>query len=127
MLNRKVRVFTVEGSICEGTLLGFNDNMDLVLGDVTIQQGDKKEKYPRMIILRHSINRISLIEERLDLRELAKILEKYFPGMVKYVEEANIILIGDRVRVSEAGVEGSGPLAKRVKEIFDEFLRSRSR
>ncbi len=125
MLNRKVKIFTTDGSICEGVLLAFNDNIDMILGDVSVQYGDKKEKYQRLIILRHSISKILLIEERLDLRELAKTLEKYFPGMVKYVEEANIILVGDRIRVSEAGVEGSGPLAKRVKEIFDEFLRRR--
>lgn len=122
MLNRKVRISLTSGAEIEGTLLGFNDNLDIVLGDVTLP-GNKK--IPRMVIMRHIIGTISLTEERLELRELAKILEKYFPGMVRYVEEANIILVGDRIRVTEAGVEGAGPLAKRVKEIFDEFLRAR--
>ncbi len=122
MLNRKVRVVLTSGIEVEGTLLGFNDNVDIVLGDVALS-GNKK--IPRAVILRHVISTIYLTEERLELRELARLLERYFPGMVKYVEEANIILVGDRIRVTEAGVEGYGPLARRVKEIFDEFLRSR--
>jgi len=122
MLNRRVRISLTSGVEVEGILLGFNDNLDMVLGDVALP-GNKK--IPRMIVMRHMISTVSLTEERLELRELAKMLEKYFPGMVRYVEEANIILVGDRIRVTEAGVEGSGPLAKRVKEIFDEFLRTR--
>jgi len=122
MLNRKVRVSLMSGKEIEGTLLGFNDNMDIVLGDVALSEN---KKVPRIVILRHMIGTICLTEERLELRELAKFLEKYFPGMIRYVEEANVILVGDRIRVTEAGVEGSGPLAKRVKEIFDEFLKSR--
>jgi hypothetical protein len=48
-----------------------------------------------------------------------------FPGMVKYVEETNTVLIGDKVRVSEIGVEGVGPVAEQAKRLFEEFLKSK--
>ncbi len=124
MLNRRVRVVTTSGTVYEGILIGVDNELNIVLGDVSTS---RQERYPRVLILKHAICEIALLEERLDLRELAKILEKYFPGMVKYVEEANIILVGDRIRVTEAGVEGSGPLAKRVKEIYDQFMMSRGK
>lgn len=124
MINRRVKVVTTTGTVYEGVLLGVDNDLNIVLADVSTS---RQEKYPRVVLLRHAICEIALLEERLDLRELAKLLEKYFPGMVKYVEEANIILVGDRIRVTEAGVEGSGPLAKRVKEIFDQFMMSRGK
>ncbi len=124
MINRRVKVVTTMGTVYEGVLLGVDNDLNIVLADVSTS---RQEKYPRVVLLRHAICEIALLEERLDLRELAKLLEKYFPGMVKYVEEANIILVGDRIRVTEAGVEGSGPLAKRVKEIFDQFMMSRGK
>ncbi len=124
MVNRRVKVVTTTGTVYEGILLGVDNDLNIVLADVSTS---RQEKYPRVVLLRHAICEIALLEERLDLRELAKLLEKYFPGMVKYVEEANVILVGDRIRVTEAGVEGSGPLAKRVKEIFDQFMLSRGK
>jgi len=124
MLNKRVRVISVNGIMYEGILIGFDNELNIILADVSTS---RNEKLPRVVLLKHAVAEIDLLEERLNLRELAKVLEKYFPGMVRYVEEANVILIGDRIRVTEAGVEGSGPLAKRVKEIYDQFLASQSR
>ncbi len=124
MLNRRVRVISVSGVIYEGLLVGFDNELNVVLADVKTSRNDK---FPRVVLLKHAVAEVDLLEERLDLRELAKILEKYFPGMVKYVEEANVILVGDRIKVTESGVEGSGPLARRVKEIYDQFAAGRLR
>ncbi len=67
-----------------------------------------------------------MTEQYLDLADFAKELEKYFPGMIKYVEEANLIQVGESVRVTQnGGVEGSGLTAKRVKELFDNYLKRR--
>ena len=124
MLNKKVQVITTNGNVYKGLLVGLDDRLNIILADVITE---KNERFPRMLIMNHVITQISLLEEKLDLREFARYLEKYFPGMVKYVEEANIVLVGDKVRVSEIGVEGTGPMAKRVKEIFDEYLASRKK
>jgi hypothetical protein len=41
-------------------------------------------------------------------------------------EEAGVITVMDRVRVTEQGVvEGSGPVAERAKKVYEEFVSSR--
>jgi hypothetical protein len=44
--------------------------------------------------------------------------------MVNLYEEAGVIVVMDRIRVTEKGIaEGSGPAAERVKKVFDEFMK----
>jgi hypothetical protein len=45
--------------------------------------------------------------------------------MVKVSEGAGIIVVMDRIRVSEKGIlEGSGPAAERVQKVYEEFIRA---
>jgi len=47
--------------------------------------------------------------------------------MVKLYEDAGVIVVMDKIRVSERGiVEGSGPAAERVKRVYDEFIKEKS-
>jgi hypothetical protein len=47
--------------------------------------------------------------------------------MIKVNEAAGIIVVMDRIRVSEKGlVEGSGPAAERVQKVYDEFIRDQT-
>lgn len=122
MLGRRVVVNMVGGSYYKGQLVGIDQGLNVVLTDAV---NDKNEKFPKVVIMSGAIRDIALIEEYLDLREFAKILEKYFPGMVKYIEETNTVMVGDNVSVTESGVKGTGLVARRVKEIFDEYVQSR--
>jgi small nuclear ribonucleoprotein (snRNP)-like protein len=118
MVNKEVRVSMRDGATYRGLLVGIDGSLNMILENAT---NDKNEKFTKVLLMSHSIVEVALLQEYLDLREFAKYIDKYFPGMVKYVEEANVVQVGN-VRVSEAGVEGAGPLAKRVKELFDEYL-----
>ncbi|MFP3216505.1 MAG: Lsm family RNA-binding protein [Vulcanisaeta sp.] len=118
MINKEVRVTTSNGVTYRGTLIAIDNSLNLLLMDAV---NDKNERFPRVLIMGHAVIDVVLIQEFVDLREFARYIDRYFPGMVKYVEEANIVQVGN-VKVTPAGVEGSGPLAKRVKELFDEFL-----
>lgn len=124
MLGKKVVVNLMSGSYYKGQLVGIDQELNIVLVDAV---NEKNEKYPKVLIKSNAIRDISLMEEYIDLRELAKILEKYFPGMVKYVEESNVIIVGENVTVTEDGVKGSGLMARRVKELYDEYIQSRRR
>ena len=66
---------------------------------------------------------IYLEEEPFDIKGLAIELEKVFrqPGHVKLYEESGLCVVLDRVKVNEAGVEGVGPVADRVRAIFNRF------
>ncbi|MEM3018755.1 MAG: Lsm family RNA-binding protein, partial [Candidatus Bathyarchaeia archaeon] len=58
------------------------------------------------------------------LRGLAERLERVFPKLVRLYEEQGVIVVMDRIRVTEKGViEGSGPAAERVQRIYEEFMR----
>ena len=69
---------------------------------------------------------IYLEEEPFDIRGLATELEKVFrqPGHVKLYEESGLIVVLDRVKVNEQGVDGVGPVADRVRAIFNRFKDS---
>lgn len=121
MVNRHVVVHTRNGMF-KGKLVAIDQQLNIILAEVETHNG---EHYQKALITYSSLDQVLLREGGTDLSDLAKYLERYFPGMVKYIEEANIITVGDRVRITEAGVEGSGPLADRVKRILDEYFRSR--
>ncbi|KUO84155.1 MAG: Lsm family RNA-binding protein [Caldivirga sp.] len=124
MLGRMVLVNLMDGSSYRGQLVGIDQGLNMVLVNVV---SSKNERYPKVLIRSEAIRDVALIEEYIDLRELAKILEKYFPGMVKYIDETNTIIVGENVTVTEEGVKGTGLMARRVKEIYDEYVQSRRR
>ncbi|ABP51496.1 MULTISPECIES: Lsm family RNA-binding protein [Pyrobaculum] len=121
LLGREVRVVLHNGEIYRGILHAVDNQLNIVLANATNNAG---EKYQRVFIMYRYIVHIDSAEKRVDLREFAKHAEKIFPGMVKYVEETNIVLIGDKVRVSEIGVEGVGPVAERAKRLLEEWLKA---
>jgi len=122
LIGREVQVVLSNGEVYKGILHAVDSQLNILLANATAKSGDK---YNRVFIMYRYIVHIDSVEKRIDLREFAKYAEKVFPGMVKYVEETNTVLIGDKVRVSEIGVEGVGPVAERAKRLFDEFLKMR--
>ncbi|RLE82069.1 MAG: small nuclear ribonucleoprotein (Sm) [Thermoprotei archaeon] len=123
LLDKEVTVVTVRGETYTGTLIGFDTtSKDICLANAKDTQG---EEFPKLIIYGHFISKIYTKQPLLDLREFAEILEKYFPKMVKYIDDARVIIVMDKIRVSEYGVEGTGPMAERIKRLFDEFLKEK--
>jgi small nuclear ribonucleoprotein (snRNP)-like protein len=122
VIGREVQVVLSNGEVYRGTLHAVDTQLNIVLSNAVGKTG---EKYDKIFIMYRYIIHIDSIQRRIDLREFAKYAEKVFPGMVKYVEETNTVLIGDKVRVSEIGVEGVGPVAERAKRLFEEFLKSK--
>lgn len=120
LLDKHVVVKTTNGQSFEGVLLGYETSRySVVLRDARTPSG---EVFPRLIIYGHQIAEIFLTEPPLDMEELAKRLEEVFPKMVRYMPEARMIVVMDRIRVTERGVEGTGPLADRVRSIFEKFV-----
>ncbi|MEM3437054.1 MAG: Lsm family RNA-binding protein [Nitrososphaerales archaeon] len=119
MIGRRVIAETVEGRVYEGELVGIDERLNIILNNV-IGAGDKFYK----IVLNNSfIKEIRLVEKPFDLKALAERLNKVFPGMVKLREDIRSIIVMDKIKVTEQGVEGSGLAAERVKSVFDEFMR----
>ncbi|MEM1508534.1 MAG: Lsm family RNA-binding protein [Thermofilaceae archaeon] len=120
LVDKHVVVRTVNGDSYEGILLGYETSRyNIILRDARTSKG---ETYPRLIVYGHVIVDVRLTEAPLDMEELARRLEEVFPKMIKYIPEARVITVLERIRVTERGVEGTGPIAERVRSIFDKFV-----
>ncbi|MEM3079675.1 MAG: Lsm family RNA-binding protein, partial [Thermoproteota archaeon] len=92
--------------------------------DVELKGG---KKIPKAILNGNDVKRIEVRTAILDLRKLAERIERVFPKMVQYNEEAGVIIVMNRIRVTENGVvEGSGLAAEKVSEIYNDFIKESS-
>jgi hypothetical protein len=78
----------------------------------------------KMIINGVFVKEIKLMEKPFDFKALSERLSKVFPGLVRIREDVGAIIVMDKIKVTETGVEeGSGLAADRVRVIYDEFMR----
>ena len=119
LLNKRVKVTMNTEKIYTGVLRGIQDStLNVVLAEAT----SKDESYFRVFVTGPNIVEITLAEEPFDLSGLASELAQMFqPQNVKIIEEAAIIQVLDRFTVSEEGVKGTGPIAERIRKIFDKY------
>lgn len=125
LLQKIVVVHTADGKNHTGTLSGIDtDTMSICLTGAKDESGNIMDK---LFINGQTVHQIYTLEKGFDLRSLAERLERVFPRMVKLVEEAGVIVVMDKIRVTEDGIaEGRGPAAERVQKIFDEFVKEQS-
>ena len=120
MLNSRVKVIT-NTNIFDGALLGYDrDTMTICLKDATDKVGNV---YSKIVIYGQTIHEIIETKKAFDLKRLAEDLQSIFPrGEVKLDTEADAILVLNKIKVTEKGVQGSGPLAERVRNVYDRFV-----
>ncbi len=125
MIGKKVAVVTQGGEEMLGVLASLDiDTFSVVLNDVELKGG---RKIPKAILNGNDVKRIEVRTAILDLRKLAERIERVFPKMVQYNEEAGVIIVMNRIRVTENGViEGSGLAAEKVSEIYNDFIKESS-
>ena len=121
LINKVVRVEDSTGRVLEGTLLGYDaKSMSICLGDV---KGDKGTRVHRVFVYGSTVARVSASERPFNLEGLAERIERVFPNMVRLYSDAGIIVVMDKIRVNENGViEGSGPAADRVRDVYERFV-----
>jgi small nuclear ribonucleoprotein (snRNP)-like protein len=117
-LGKKVSIETSDNKNYSGVLVGLSEKFDLILNDVDSQQIQK------LMVNGSFVKEIKLLERSFDLKALADRLTRIFPGLVKIREDVGAIIVMDKIKVTESGIEeGSGLAASRVKAIYDEFLK----
>ncbi|MER5175875.1 MAG: Lsm family RNA-binding protein [Candidatus Nitrosocosmicus sp.] len=117
-LGKKVSIETSDNKNYSGVLVGLSEKFDLILNDVDSQQIQK------LMVNGLFVKEIKLLERPFDLKTLADRLSRIFPGLVKIREDIGAIIVMDKIKVTESGVEeGSGLAASRVKAIYDEFIK----
>lgn len=125
LIGKKVTVFTQSGEEFSGILASLDiDTFSVILNDAELKGG---KKIPKMILNGSDVKRMELRKAIVDLRRLAERIERVFPKMVQYNDEAGVIIVMNRIRVTENGViEGSGLAAEKVSEIYNEFIKEMS-
>ena len=117
-LGKKVAVETADQKVYNGILTGIDEKLDVVLDKIE-GQGILK------VILNGSfVKEIKLLEKPFDFKALSDRLSRVFPGLVKIREDVGAIIVMDKIKVTQGGIqEGTGLAAEMVKSIFDEFIR----
>jgi small nuclear ribonucleoprotein (snRNP)-like protein len=124
-LQKVITVSTTDGKSYTGVLSGVDSHtFNLCLSDAKDEAGRILRK---LFINGNRVLQISSSEKPFNLQALAERLERVFPRMVRLSEGSGVILVMDRIRVSEKGIlEGTGPAAERVQKVYDEFMRDQT-
>lgn len=122
MLNSNVKV-TTDKKVYTGVLVGYDrETMAICLKDATDIEGNN---YKKLVIYGRIISEIIETKKAFDLKRLAEDLQTMFPrGEVKLDTEADAIIVLNKIKVTERGVQGSGPLSERVRTVYDKFIES---
>ncbi len=117
-VGKKVSIVTSYDKNYNGTLSAIDERLDTVLENV------EDQGILRIVINGSFVKEIKLLEKPFDLKGLADRLSRVFPGLVKIREDVNAIIVMDKIKVTEHGIEeGTGLVADRVKSIYEEFMR----
>ena len=117
-LGKKVSIETSDNKVYNGTLAGIDEKLDVVLDNV------EGHGILKVIVNGSFVKEIRLMEKPFDFKALADRLARVFPGLVKIREDVGAIIVMDKIKVTQGGVEeGSGLAADRVRAIYDEFMR----
>ncbi|MEM0120946.1 MAG: Lsm family RNA-binding protein [Thermoprotei archaeon] len=85
--------------------------------------GDGK-KISRLVLNGSVVSEVAAEESGLPMRSLYEQLSKIYPNNTRYLEDAETIIVAERVKVYDDGrVEGVGPIAERVRQVVEYFQR----
>src|SRR6478609_9881862 len=116
-LGKKVSVETSDNKNYSGVLVGLSEKFDLILNNVD-------SNIQKLMVNGSFVKEIKLLERPFDFKALADRLSRVFPGLVKIREDVGAIIVMDKIKVTQGGVEeGVGLAADRVRAIYDEFMR----
>jgi small nuclear ribonucleoprotein (snRNP)-like protein len=117
-VGKKVSIETSDQKNYNGVLTAVDEKLDIILDEVEGQN-------IRKIIMNGAfIKEIKLLEKPFDLKGLAERLSRVFPGLVKLREDVGAIIVMDKIKVTQSGIEeGFGLAADRVKTVYDEFMK----
>lgn len=122
LLQKVITVATSNGKSYTGVLSGVDSHtLNICLTNAKDESGRVVNK---LFLNGSSVAQVISSEKPFDLQALANRLERVFPRMVRLSETSGIIVVMDRIRISEKGmIEGTGPAAERVQKVYDEFMR----
>jgi small nuclear ribonucleoprotein (snRNP)-like protein len=118
-VGKPVSVTTVDGKEYSGTLVGVDENLSIILDKVT----GAGENVFKVALNGSNVKELKLTAKPYDLKALGERMNRYFPGLVSVREDLGVIMVMDKIKVTEKGVEGTGLSADKARTVFDEYVR----
>ena len=125
LLQKPITVLTSDGKSYSGVFAGVDSRpLNVCLTGVKDETG---KVFHKLFLSGRTVTQIFNSVKPFNLQALGDRLERVFPRMVKVSEGVGIIVVMDRIRVSQKGIlEGTGPAAEKVQKVYDEFLREQT-
>ncbi len=119
MVGKRISALTSDDKVYQGVLLGIDDKLNVIIDNTT-----GGENAYKVILNGAYLKEIKLVEKPFDLKALSERLSKVFPSLVRLRVDIGVIVVMDKIKVTEHGVaEGVGLAADRVKAVYDEFVK----
>ena len=118
-VGKSVALEMKDGKQYSGRLAAVDERLNVVLDGVT----GAGEGVFKVVVNGDTVREIKLVERPFDLKGLAERLGRVFPGLVNERDDLGVIMVMEKVKVTEKGVEGTGIAADKVRSIFDEYVR----
>jgi len=118
-IGKPVSVVTGEGKEYGGVLLGVDESLNLVLDKVS----GAGENISKVAINGSNVREIKLTGKPYDYKALGERMNRVFPGLVSVREDIGVIMVMDKIKVTEKGVEGTGLAVDKARAIYDEYMR----
>jgi len=132
LVGNVVTVKLVDGTTYEGKLLGIDLGdrltLHLILENAKTASG---QTYYKVFINGSRVSEIiSAQRPKFDPEEFAEFVASRLnlpPGTVRVLKEAKTVLVYDRYKISEKGVEGSGGMASKLYSLWEEYMETRKK
>lgn len=129
LLDKKVKVVLINGKHYEGVLKGFDHpTLNILLESAVDNSGNSFDK---VFLKGEVVSEVIALEKTAfnpeELKDLIVKEGKIPEHMVKVHPEAGAVVVQGRYRITESGVEGVGPLAELLHEIYKKYMESRRR
>ncbi|MHA2091636.1 MAG: Lsm family RNA-binding protein [Candidatus Kariarchaeaceae archaeon] len=118
-VQKNIVITTKAGNQVVGRLIGMSpDSFSIIVGDA-LSAG---KKHHRIFISGDTIAEMTLGQAPFAMPKLREELEKIFKKSgVRYFDDTRTLVIMDRYRVTEDEVEGEGPVADRIRRVWQVF------
>ncbi|MGC9104845.1 MAG: Lsm family RNA-binding protein [Thermoprotei archaeon] len=125
MLDKSVIVKLTNNKTYTGVLSSYEISPFLL--SLTNAKDNENNTYYKVLINGEYVSEILMKNTPIfEPREFASFLEKALglrPTDIKVYEEAGVVVVLDKIKVSENGVEGSGPMAQKVYDVFNDYIK----
>jgi small nuclear ribonucleoprotein (snRNP)-like protein len=118
-VGKSVSVTTTDGKEYGGILTGVDENLSMILDRVT----GAGENVFKIALNGSNVREIRLTAKPYDFKALGERMNRTFPGLVAVREDIGVIMVMDKIKVTDKGVEGTGLAADKARTIYDEYMR----